>query len=78
VPASHSGIRHTVALKPGATAHAALTAKDPGCAHPVTPSRLKVFPPGQFHYKLVKFSFPVGQHQVTMHVLPVRPGQGAR
>ena len=77
VPASHSGIRHTVTLKPGATAHAALTVKDPGCAHPVTPSRLKVFPPGQFHYKLVKFSFPVCKHQVTMHVLPVRPGKGA-
>jgi hypothetical protein len=77
VPASHSGSRHTVTLKPGAVAHALLSAKEPTCTHPVMPSRLKVFPPGQTHVKLVKFSFPVCKHRVTMNVGPVRPGKGA-
>jgi Protein of unknown function (DUF4232) len=77
-PASHSGIRHTVILRPGGTSHVVLAVGDAGafCAHPVSAAQLRVFPPGQTHSQLVQLAVQVCRHRVTMRVLPVRPGTG--
>jgi hypothetical protein len=78
LPASHSGIRHTVILRPGRTSHVVLAVGDAGafCAHPVPAARLRVFPPGQTRSQLVPLAVHVCPHRVTMRVLPVRPGTG--
>jgi hypothetical protein len=78
LPASHSGVRHTVILRPGATSHVVLAVGDAGafCAHPVQAAQLRVFPPNQTHSQLVELRVQVCPHRVTMHVLPVRPGTG--
>ena len=78
LPASHSGVRHTVILRPGATSHVILAVGDAGafCAHPVPAAQLRVFPPNQTHSQLVELRVQVCPHRVTMHVLPVRPGTG--
>jgi Protein of unknown function (DUF4232) len=78
LPASHSGVRHTVILRPGATSHVILAVGDAGafCAHPVPAAQLRVFPPNQIHSQLVELHVQVCPHRVTMRVLPVRPGTG--
>ncbi|MGO8888080.1 MAG: DUF4232 domain-containing protein [Streptosporangiaceae bacterium] len=77
-PATHSGRRRVVTLRPGGTAHAVLGVVEAGnvCRHPVNGAQLRVYPPGQKGAQYVPLSVQVGRRQSTMHVLPVRRATG--
>jgi hypothetical protein len=78
LPASHSGARATVILRPGATSHVILAVGDAGafCVHPLSAAQLRVYPPNQTHSQLVELAVQVCPHRVNMRVLPVRAGTG--
>ena len=77
-PASHSGPKLLVTLAPGGTAHFVLTYHEAGanCLHPVAGSVLRVFPPGQFHSKLVELALDQCPGKSIMSVDAVHPGAG--
>ena len=77
-PASHSGAKPLVTVKPGGTAHFVLTYHEAGaiCLHPVHGAVLRVFPPGQFHSQLVELALPQCPGKSIMSVDAVHPGTG--
>jgi Protein of unknown function (DUF4232) len=72
-PASHSGVRHLVTLRPGGTAHAVLTVHEAGafCPHPLNGATLQVFPAGQTRSQEVDLAVQVCAHRRTMNVQPI-------
>ena len=68
----------TVALRPGATAHAILRIVDWGalCSQEVVADGLKVFPPGETRAETIPFSFGACAHRGVLIVGPVRAGAG--
>ncbi len=78
IPATHSGAKQLVTIRPGGTAHVLLAVTDPGavCAHPVSASQLRIYAPGQFVSHLVPFSLQVCPRRSTMHVDAVHPNTG--
>jgi hypothetical protein len=79
-PANHSGRRHRVTLRPGATAHAILQVIDAGNVagcHRRTAAGLRVFAPGQTRStEILGFSFQACSNRRVLGVGPVRPGTG--
>lgn len=77
-PASHSGAKLLVTIKPGGTAHFVLTYHQAGaaCLHPVNGAVLRVFPPGQFHSQLVELALQQCPGKSIMSVDAVHPGTG--
>jgi hypothetical protein len=77
-PASHSGAKLLVSVKPGGTAHFVLTYHQAGanCLHPVGGAVLRVFPPGQFHSQLVELALQQCPGKSIMSVDAVHPGTG--
>lgn len=77
-PASHSGAKALVTVKPGGTAHFVLTYHQAGavCLHPVNGTVLRVFPPGQFNSQLVQLALQQCPGRSIMSVDAVHPGTG--
>jgi hypothetical protein len=77
-PASHSGVKKLVIIKPGGTAHFVLKYHEAGaaCLHPVDGALLRVFPPGQFHSQLVELALQQCPGKSIMSVDAVHPGAG--
>lgn len=77
-PASHSGARLLVTVKPGGTAHFVLTYHQAGaiCLHPVAGAVLRVFPPGQVRSQLVDLALQQCPGKSIMSVDAVHPGTG--
>ena len=78
-PASHSGSKPLVTLKPGGTAHFVLTYHQAGAScqqHPVNGAELRVFPPGQFHPQQVELGLQQCPGKSIMSVDAVHPGAG--
>lgn len=69
-PATHSGGRLLVILRPGATAHVVLAVTQAGavCSHPVNASELRVFAPGQFHAEYVPLATQGCRGKSVLHV----------
>ncbi len=78
LPASHSGSKILVTLRPGGTSHFVLAVTDAGavCVHPLRGSTLRVFPPGQSVPQLLNFPAEMCPHRSTMHVDAIHPGTG--
>lgn len=78
LPATHSGSKILVTVRPGGTAHFVLAVVNAGavCAHPVSGSTLRVFPPGQRAAQLLLFPAQMCPHRSTMRVDAVHPGTG--
>lgn len=78
VPATHSGAKQLITIRPGGTAHVLLAVTDPGavCAHPVNASQLRIYAPGQFVSHLVPFPVQVCPTRATLHVDAVHPNTG--
>ena len=77
-PASHSGVRHLVTIRPGGTAHAVLAVHEAGafCLHPLNGATLQVFPAGQTRAQEVDLAVQVCAHRRTMNVEPIGSGTG--
>jgi hypothetical protein len=77
-PATHSGHRIGVTLRPGATTHMVLVITDASlvCRHPVRATELRVFPPGQFHSQNVPLSTQQCIGKSVLSVDSVHPGTG--
>jgi hypothetical protein len=77
-PASHTGPRVSVALRPGGTTHVVLVVTDASlvCSHPVQATDIRVFPPGQFHSQNVPLPTRQCIGKSVLSVDSVHPGTG--
>jgi Protein of unknown function (DUF4232) len=77
-PATHSGTRLSVTLRPGGTAHVLLVVVDAHllCAHPVKTTDLRVFPPGQTRAQAVPFASLGCPGKSVLNVDSIHPGTG--
>lgn len=77
-PASHTGPRVRVTLKPGGTTHMVLVVTDASivCSHPVQATDIRVFPPGQFHSQNVPLATRQCIGKSVLSVDSVHPGAG--
>jgi len=77
-PATHTGRRIGVTLRPGGTTHVVLVITDASivCSHPVRATDLRVFPPGQFHSQTVPLATGQCLGKSVLSVDSVHPGTG--
>jgi len=77
-PASHTGRRLSVTLKPGGTTHVVLVVTDAFliCRHPVQATEIRVFPPGQFHAQSVPLATRQCPGKSVLSVDSVHAGTG--
>ncbi len=78
LPASHSGTRHVVVLRPGGTAHVVLGAGEAGnfCNKPIDTTTLRVYTPGQKAAQILPFRWQACRGRSTLRVDAVHPRTG--